>query len=169
MSRRLFAALALVFIVAGCETSTPYAPAGASGYGFSDQRIERNRYRITFRGNSLTDKDTVETYLLFRAAELAVQSGYDYFTLVESDTEKQSTFTATSTAFGAGRGFFPGYYAYGWGWAQPIDTTIRERRKYSATAYVLFGEGEKPAGDRYAYDAREVMRNLRGALVLPQS
>ena len=45
------------------------------GYGFSEQRIEDDRYRITFRGNSSTSRETVENSLLYRAAELTVQTG----------------------------------------------------------------------------------------------
>jgi len=171
--RRLTLSLFAVAALAGCETQTPYAPAGGSGYGFSDQRIERDRYRITFSGNSLTERQTVETYLLFRAAELAIQNGYDYFILVENDTEATSTFRATGAPygprFGPGGPFFRGYYAYGWGWADPFyDATIREQRRYSATAYVKFGRGEKPEDDPLAYDARQVMDNLRATIVRPQ-
>jgi hypothetical protein len=41
--------------------------------GYSDQQIESNRFRVSFAGNSLTARETVERYLLYRAAELTVQ------------------------------------------------------------------------------------------------
>ena len=47
--------------------------------GFSEQQIEDNRYPVQFAGNCLTDRKTVETYLLYRAAELTRQNGYDHF------------------------------------------------------------------------------------------
>jgi hypothetical protein len=42
----------------------------SSSRGYSEQQIENNRFRVQFAGNSLTDRKTVETYLLYRAAEL---------------------------------------------------------------------------------------------------
>jgi hypothetical protein len=52
--------------------------------------IEQNRVRISFRGNTLTDRDTVENYLLYRAAEVTLSSGKDYFIVANRDTESRS-------------------------------------------------------------------------------
>ena len=72
---RLLTLAAAALLIAACATSTPYGPAeNGKGYGFSDQRIESNRYRITFRGNSVTSRETVENALLYRAAELTVEA-----------------------------------------------------------------------------------------------
>src|SRR3546814_10822327 len=78
------AALACAAGLAACVSVTPYQPA-SKGYGYSEQRIENNRFRINFAGNSDTPKQTVETYLLFRAAELTLKSGYDYFVFARSE------------------------------------------------------------------------------------
>ncbi|MEL6363529.1 MAG: hypothetical protein AAFR11_01655 [Pseudomonadota bacterium] len=166
--RRLAPLAALV--LAACATATPYTPANDRGYGFSEQRIEQDRFRITFSGNSLTDRSTVETYLLFRAAELTIQNDYDFFQLVENDTETQRTYTSSGAAIGGvwGPRGFPGYYAYGWGWGGfPYDARIREIRRYSATAYIVMGRGPKPADNVLAYDARDVMQNLSTSIVRP--
>ena len=66
--------VAAVLSLVACATATPYQPIGAGGAsgGFSEQRIEANRYRVTFAGNSLTSRERVENYLLFRAAELPI-------------------------------------------------------------------------------------------------
>ncbi len=51
----LLAPLAAALLVAGCATPTPYQPLGVRGTGasggFSEQRLEENRYRVSFRGN----------------------------------------------------------------------------------------------------------------------
>ena len=77
----LLAAGAAAVMIAACATPTPYQPIGARGTGasggFSDVRLAENRYRVTFAGNSLTTRERVETYLLYRAAELTVQQGFD--------------------------------------------------------------------------------------------
>ena len=59
MIRRI-APLAIAAVLAACATETPYSPADDRGYGFTEQKIESDRYRITFAGNSLTDRQTVE-------------------------------------------------------------------------------------------------------------
>ncbi len=170
---------ALALAISACATSTPYGPASQGrGYGFTDQRIEQNRYRITFRGNSVTARETVENALLYRAAELTVDLGYDYFIAVESDTQEQKSYSTTSEPafygrYGYGYPFsrpyygFP-YYAYGFGWGQPYyDSYTREITRYSAVAFIVMYKGEKPADNPQAFDAREVMANL-GPLVLGQ-
>ncbi|MEM7727736.1 MAG: hypothetical protein AAF311_00515 [Pseudomonadota bacterium] len=95
-----------------CATATPYQPASQPGAfdGFSEQMIENDRARISFAGNSLTERETVENYLLFRAAEKAVERGYDWFELVERDTEKKTRLRSTGSSAGFGHGFGPGFY-----------------------------------------------------------
>lgn len=164
-------------LMAACVTSTPYAPAASErGFGFSEQQIEDGRYRITFRGNSSTSRETVENSLLFRAAELTVQGGYDYFVVVEKDTETRTSYTSTSPypafygRYGYGYPFhrsryaFP-YYAYGFGWGYPYDSYSREITRYSAIAFVAMHHGEKPEDNSRAFSAREVIKNL-GPVVL---
>jgi hypothetical protein len=165
------AATAAFLALAACATSTPYGPASESNpYGFSDQRIEDNRYRIVFRGNSSTTRETVETFLLYRAAELTVQNGFDYFIVSEQDTETSKRYSTTPSPAFYGRYYygygpyccaFP-YYAYGWGWGLPYDDyTTREYTRYTAIAFVTMHKGTKPADNPQAFDARSVMDNLR--------
>ncbi|MEM6415780.1 MAG: hypothetical protein AAF720_14110 [Pseudomonadota bacterium] len=174
---------ALILFIAGCATSTPYVAASkGNGYGFSEQRIESNRYRIMFRGNSSTTRETVETFLLYRAAELTLINGFDHFVVIENDTEVRSNYSTTATnpaffgqpaffgryGFGYGRYAFP-YYAYGFGWGGPaFDTYTREITRYSAVAYVTMHKGPKPENNVQAFNAREVTENL-GPVVLTGS
>ena len=165
-----------LLLLAACATATPYGPASeGGGFGFSEQRIEDNRFRITFRGNSSTARETVENSLLYRAAELTVQQGFDYYIVVENDTEARRSFRGTSYPafygrYGFGHSFhrpyygFP-YYAYGFGWGYPYDTYTREITRYSAVAFVTMHRGEKPADNAQAFTAREVLANL-GPFVL---
>jgi len=163
---RLMVLIAGAFALAACATATPYGPSDGR-YGYSEQRIESDRYRVSFSGNSSTSRETVETFLLYRAAELTVENGYDHFIMTEQETDAQSTYHARPIFYGSfGHGHhgyhgFP-YYAYGFSWAHQETTT--EIRRYEALAYIVMREGEKPADDALAYDAREVMSNL-GELV----
>ncbi len=88
------AAIAAAGLALGsCMTATPYQPAvGTGSYrtGYSDEAIESDRFRVSFAGNSLTSRETVERYLLYRAAELTLQKGFDHFVLVSRDTETKT-------------------------------------------------------------------------------
>lgn len=109
--RYLLIAVSALTLVA-CATATPYQAASeAGGYdGFSQQMIENDRARVTFGGNSLTKRDTVENYLLYRSAELAVERGFETFTLQERDLEADTKTRVTPT-IGRGFGFDP-YFGY---------------------------------------------------------
>lgn len=174
MKRLALTLLAAAAALSGCATPTPYQPLGApTGVrgGFSDQRIERNRFRVSFAGNQFTARQRVENYLLFRAAELTVQQGYDGFTMVDRDTDRHMTVQTTPRPFGPGPwGYWgPSWRYYGrfgwrswdpWGydpfWADSIDTRTIER--FEATAEIVMFKGQ-PRNAR-DFDAREVMRNL---------
>jgi len=87
--------LALTMAIAGCQGPATYRPASLSSEpgsrtGFWDYRIEDNRFRVNFAGNSMTSREAVERYLLFRAAELTLQQGYDWFEMADRATERKS-------------------------------------------------------------------------------
>lgn len=173
--KRLLVVLSMAALAA-CATATPYQSAGAQGgqgYGYNERQIENNRFSISFSGNALTERDTVESYLLFRAAELTLEKGYDYFIVVQRATDGASRMVP----FGpnpARYGFYPHYswYAPRWGWRpfyDPFwdDTTYREVTRYEATAEIVLYNGQKPAADPQAFDARQVRDNLAGKVVRP--
>ncbi len=123
-------------ILAACATATPYQAASEKSYdGYSSQQIENNRFNVSFAGNSLTDKETVETYLLHRAAELAVENGYDYFSVANEDTERNTRIVSTPSYYGSGfgsgfggssfrRGFYTSYDYYHprYGWSSSFGS-----------------------------------------------
>jgi len=172
--KRLLVALGAAAALAACATATPYQSADAAGarYGYAERRIENDHFRISFRGNSLTERETVESYLLYRAAELTLEQGYDYFIVANRATDDRSRLVPFG---GPSRyGFYPHYawYAPHWGWRpfyDPFwdDTTYREVTQYEASAEIVLKKGQKPAGDPQAFDARQVRENLSGKIVRP--
>ena len=75
---------ALLIGLAACTTPTVYGPAakpGASGY--TELRVQSDRYRVTFRGGSDAPRERVANLALLRAAQLTVDSGYDWFQVVD--------------------------------------------------------------------------------------
>jgi len=108
---RVLALSASAAILAACATATPYQAASAPGAfdGFSQTMIENDRARVSFGGNSLTDRETVENYLLYRAAELAVERGFDNFTLQQRDTEAKKRVSVSPGFNSFGHGAFGPY------------------------------------------------------------
>lgn len=162
--RKLLAACGLASLIglAGCATATGYGPAQPAGYGFEETRIEQNRFQVTFAGNSLTDLQTVQTYLLYRSAELTSQNGYDYFVIVDRNLDEDTRFQ--STGFAPPPPFMYQYYSPRWGWRYHYDpfyrdVDLREVTRYRAIAEIIMGTGPKPA-DPKAYNAEEVLINL---------
>jgi hypothetical protein len=150
--------LAIFGLLVACKGHpTPYQPA-VDGYGYSEQRLEDNRYRVIFAGNDHTKADTVQNYLLYRAAELTLNHGYDYFTVVERTLDRSTRYSGSSSTSELGgyvtedgdyvSGSFFSTYS-----ADPFHS-------YKAYADMVMFKGEKPASDVHAYDARSVLRQL---------
>lgn len=150
-------------LLVGCATVTPYRAAQHSDdYGYQEQKIEQDRYRVSFAGNSSTSRQTVENYLLFRAAELTLEQGKDYFVIVNSDTEKNTeqhatTVGAPSFTYGYGHPYGHGY-RHGLGVGFTIFQTSFS--DYEAFGVVVLRSGKKPADNLDAYNASEVVENL---------
>ncbi len=181
--KRVLMAAAATLALGACATATPYQPAGFEGQrgGYVEQRLEQDRFRVGFAGNSLTSRDTVETYLLYRAAEVTVQSGYDWFSMAGRATDRDTRFVGTADPFGPRYGYWGPSWRYyrggAWGpwgpWRDPFyssrrDLDVRQYDRYEATAEILLGRGAKPAGDPAAFDAREVLANLGPRIRTPE-
>lgn len=191
----LTAAIAALAVTAACATATPYQAASGADRGYSEMKIEDNRFQVEFTGNSLTDRKTVETYLLFRAAELTKQNGFDHFRVVRRDTDADTRVVPIGGAaytpyydhfwlhyryFGPRASYFrdpyrryspgPSYYSrYGYYdpfWGGPVE--FREQTRYAATAEVVMGKGPKPDDVAY-FDADQVIFNLAGQIRRPES
>ncbi len=157
----LAGSVAFALCLAGCAlgTQTPYQPLQPNG-GYSEQQIEANRYRVTFVGNSLTTREEVENYLLFRMAELTVGQGYDYFVVADNDTESNTVYMQTMTGYDSFDPFYPRF----WPHSTFVSGTATPITNYKALAYVVMYKGAKPDADANAYDARAVQKSL-GPLV----
>lgn len=167
--RRLPFAAVLILLISACAQPTPYQPA-RDGYGFTQQRIEDNRYRIVFRGNSITPRQVVEDYMLYRAAEITLQSGYDYFIVADRQTDKSTQYSATFTDPG-----FPYYGPYYWrrhppfGYRPMFETgTYRPIEQFTVSADVVLSRGTKPRDRVDAYDARNVIARLGPTVRYPE-
>lgn len=177
---RLLAPIAAALALTACVTATPYQPLRGSGGGFTEQRIEQNRYRVAFVGNDYTSRQRVENYLLYRAAELTLANGYDGFTIVQRATDRDVDVRTSPGGFYGG-GYYPGWRpywryrgAYGWRhwdpwygdpfWGDRMD--VRTVSSYEANAEIVMFRGNR--ADASSFDARQVIANLRPTIVVPR-
>lgn len=170
---RLTLALAAAGVLAACETTAYRGATYEGGYGYSEQAIEADRYLVTFNGSSATELETVENLLLYRAAELTVEQGYDHFVIVRRDTETeiQTVRTPLYGPYSARYGFYHRYYhpRHGWyGWHDPFwNGAVREQiTRHEAQAEIMMRRGPAPDNPD-AYEAREVVQHL-SELVNPE-
>ncbi len=164
MSNKVACLLGILLLL-GCATT--YSPHAITG-GYSDFQLDSNTFRVSFRGNGYTPRETVETYLLYRCAELTVAAGFDHFIIVTSETGNNALpYTTPGTYTGTTRGSATAYgnNAYGYsntsGTYRPGQTFLIN--KYESTAMIKAFKGRKP-DQLTAFDAREVLRHLEPAV-----
>lgn len=160
-----FAPLALPLLLAACATVTPYQPRNGK-FGYAEQALESTRLRVSFSGSAKTPRETVENYLLYRAAELTLARGYDYFVMANSSTQASGGH-APSLSFGIG-GFGFGSRS-GVGLGVGTSTSPASGVEYTASAEIVLYRGRKPADDPRAFDAREVRINLESQVIRPSA
>ena len=76
---------AIVLAASLLSCATPYQARGylnVTDGGFSEQELESGLWRVRFEGNPDTTEETVQTFWLYRCAELALQKGFDGFAIL---------------------------------------------------------------------------------------
>lgn len=146
-------ALAALILVS-CATPTLYAPMDGE-FGYADELTGPAKAKVTFYGNPHTPRDTVETYLLYRAAELTIENGYAVFAVRGAQTEAVTEYRANGDGICESlfyhRGF--AYSAFGFPWS--VQAADPAAQRFEASAHVVFMNGEPahPGEDTYIADA----------------
>jgi len=97
MNQKLTKYLSIILysiLLAGCATN--YKPESFNG-GYSEMALSKDVYNVTFRGNGSTSEDKVYNYMLRRSAELTLDKGYKYFTIIKEETKATISFRETPT------------------------------------------------------------------------
>lgn len=157
MMKRLFTMSLTIaaLTLSACATPTAYGPAALQkGAGFSEQRIEAGRYRVTFAGNG--DPARIHDLALRRAAELTLQDGYDWFRVAGGSGAANRGSGPTISL-----GTSTGNYGYSSGFGIGLGTSFNlGLPQASASLEILMQHGARP-DQPDAYDARDVLRNIR--------
>ena len=161
MMKRLAIALTGLSALAlrACASLAPSgAQQGPNGQGFSEQRIESNRYRVSYNGVGAAGR--VADWALLRAADLTTEQGYDWFEVTQSWTDGRpggAGGVRPSVSIGGGSSRYGGYSASGVGVG--VGLNFSGPQPTSTMLEVVLGRGQKP--DRpNAYDARSVQGSI---------
>jgi hypothetical protein len=142
-----------------CASLAPYgAQRGPGGQGYSEQRIESNRYRVTYNGVGAAGR--VADWALVRAADLTTEQGYDWFEVTQSWTDGRpggAGGVRPSVSIGGGTSRYGGYSASGVGVG--VGLNFSGPQPTSTTLEIVMGRGGKPDSP-YAYDARSVQGSI---------
>lgn len=158
--------LAAALTLAACASPSAYAPAvREGGPGFSDMRIEQDRFRVTYRGTSADTPAKVNDMALLRAAELTVAQGYDWFQVSNRFAEPGSGGGGPTFSVGVGSSSYGrrSSTGVGVGVTTPLGGGDGAGSVGAVTLEVRLGRGEKPA-DPNAYDARQVQFAVRARM-----
>lgn len=138
---------ACVAALALASCATPYGDMGLMG-GVRATQITADTFQITARGNAYTDADTIQRFVIRKAAEQTVTSGYDLFAMGNSVDRTSVGFISTANVTGTGNQAF----AFG-------NTT--RLVKPGETVMIKAFKGPRPNPmPPGLYDAREVLAYL---------
>jgi len=83
MKLNYYIILFLAFFISGC--STPYQPFSVfSRGGYKEKQISQNTYQVDYYGNRATSKETLNTLLQYRSAEITLQNKYNYYVVLKA-------------------------------------------------------------------------------------
>jgi hypothetical protein len=135
--------------------------------GYSHIQLSEDQYRVVFKGNKNTDEEHVTNFALLHAAELTTEKGYNWFTVVDSDTDIE---TKNITRVGPAKATpAPGEVTCGLlGCATPGSpnyaggkvTTKKVQEHIMSSLLITMGKGQ-PESPSKVFDAKKLAENLR--------
>lgn len=162
-------AVLIAVALGGCASTSEYQRAsGAGDYGYTDTKLEDDRYRIAYR---LRGKNIgkAQDYALLRAAELTMAAGRGWFRVVDRDSEvdegddrgltgvrTERRVTRDCGLLGCRTTSSPSY---------GVESTVGriDRDATVVVVEILLGKGKKPS-DAATYDAAQLAGNIRSRM-----
>jgi len=171
MKRRasFVSAVAALLLSACAARPTPYMPRDGA-FGYRQTQIDSQTWRVVFAGNADTPRETVENYLLYRAAEIMLFGGHETFIVLEKEVERTRDY----------RPFGPYPYPYGGFGAIHgrrgrigVHAGYGARSYYALESYTALATVRSYPDDRgptglQIYAARDVIARLGRTVVLPE-
>ncbi len=148
--RFLWFVASVPLLLSGCATS--YHREAFFGDGYSETKLSADRWLVTFAASSFTPRERIDTYLLFRCAELTVENNSHYFALLSAASGDSHPRPTTPTLID-----HPAWSSNAL--EAPRESFLPDRRHAARTIIQIF-RGPKPRGYQRVYEAREVIRQL---------
>ena len=149
----------LVAILTGC--ATPYQKHGFTG-GFSETQLGENIFQVSFAGNAYTGSGRASDFTLLRSAELALENGFNYFIIVDSEKYTEAgSYTTPTNSYTTGSAYGTGNYAYG---SATTTTTGGQTYFYSkpTSTNTIVCFKEKPSIEGLVYEAAFIVKSVKG-------
>jgi len=155
-----------IFIV-GC--STGYHEENMFG-GYSDSRLTENTAVVRFNGDNETSFRQAHNDVLYRAAQITLDDGYDYFIVTSMTGVPVDVNVKTSHSYGNyvtdPPKLYTTYYrsttykSSSYSASPMMDCENCQRKMHGVVAVIQMFQGQKPAGSPLAYDARDVIAHI---------
>lgn len=152
---------ALLAFAACAAPPTPYQEAlNDASYGYNSKQLDENTWRVSFRGNSSTDREVVEDYVLYRSAELTLEQGARGFVVLKDDVDKDTSYYGTGYPYG-------GFGSYGYRRRSSFRSlgfyyggSSRSYNRYTSLVTIRLYIDTAPEGLGPAYDAKDLVDTL---------
>lgn len=164
MTFRTVTRLMILIFLSACATPTPYQPAGYLGNGYKDTKLDDNKLRVSFKGNKVTERETVETYLFYRAAEATLENDFKYFRFTHFETDRMSETESMAPSI---YGFYPRdrrrfpYYIYG---PNAPGGGVVTHNEFEAVGFISMSQNIEDKDKAKYYDASQILKNLKGKI-----
>lgn len=142
-----FGTVAIVIALFASSCATTYQPMSYTG-GYRDSALGNGLYQVEFSGNGFTNRSVVNDYFLRRCAEVTLDSGNDYFLLVDQASYANQSNMQTNTYGTVSRDYWGNYNYSG----RTQTTTVTKHSKDGVIK--VFKDGEQPP---FAFGAREIL------------
>lgn len=178
-TRSAASAIAALLLAACASVRTYHALDGHSGY--AETALGGDHWIVAFASDDYTVRETVNTYLLYRAAELTAENGHEWFVMASPppSDDVQIVVEAERPQADRDQHWRPQWRQRGrffWSDLDPVGPMPNERRPledgtaprahYSAHAEIVMGSGPPPAG---AFYAQETIARLGPSIVRPRA
>lgn len=161
MKHYLISAACAVALSACATAPSGFGPAQGSDFGYQTTKIQQDRFRVSYTsGNADQSRD----YALLRAAQIADETGYSHFQIVDAyydDNQQNRSQPRVGVGVGLGSG---GYRRSGVRSNVSIGISdisgLFRQRKATETIEVILLNGASQTDDLSIYSARDVMQNI---------
>ena len=127
--------------------------------GYSEMRIEQNRYRVSYRAANPADARRIEDFALLRAGQVTLNAGYDWFIVDQRNLDRGGNYQGPTATVGVGGSSWGG--GGGVGSASDRPSARRRRSRGSGDHRHPTRAGRKPATPTPTTLAKSSIRSPR--------